>query len=219
MLDVPHIDWHFTGSGWPEPALHVDDKDLPEFYRSMDYILVPALIEGGPMSVLEALASGVEVIAPKVGWVPDFPHIEFALGDPVSLRQVLEELVAKRFALRESVMAMTWENWALHHDALFTSLLSSHNYIAGHHAVPTSKVRSAALITHGIEDKTLGGPSVRVPGTVRALKTMNVDAHAVYNNSPVISKVDVVHSFNVWLPRTALSLPLNSRTVPHWLIG
>ena len=206
VLDVPHIDWHFTGSGWPEPALHVDDKDLPEFYRSMDYILVPALIEGGPMSVLEALASGVEVIAPKVGWVPDFPHIEFALGDPVSLRQVLEELVAKRFALRESVMAMTWENWALHHDALFTSLLSSHNYIAGHHAVPTSKVRSAALITHGIEDKTLGGPSVRVPGTVRALKTMNVDAHAVYNNSPVISKVDVVHSFNVWLPRTALTV-------------
>jgi hypothetical protein len=55
----------------------VPEEELPEFYRSLDYVLVPARIEGGPMCVLEALASGMEVIAPPVGWVPQFPHIEF----------------------------------------------------------------------------------------------------------------------------------------------
>ncbi len=77
VIDIPDIEWVFTGDGWPLPGRAIDDADLPEFYRTLDYVLVPALNEGGPMCVLEALASGIQVIGPDVGWVKEFPHISF----------------------------------------------------------------------------------------------------------------------------------------------
>ena len=96
VMDVPGVEWHFTGEGWPGPAQKVDEDKLPAFYRSMDYILVPAVNEGGPMSVLESLASGTPVIASDVGWVKDFPHIPFERGNVESLRAVLTELVGSQ---------------------------------------------------------------------------------------------------------------------------
>ena len=123
VMGTPHIEWHFTGEGWPGPAEMVPADRMPDFYRSMDYILVPADYEGGPMPLLEALASGVEVIAPPIGFVPDYPHIEYETGSADSLRAVLERLTATRLALRSSVERRTWDQWALDHDRVFRSLV------------------------------------------------------------------------------------------------
>ncbi len=124
VMDEPGIEWHFTGEGWPGPSKHYASDQMPHFYNAMDYILVPSYYEGGPMSVLEALACGKEVIAPAVGFVPDYPHIEYAAGDAEDLRRVLKLLVAKRFTLRNSVVACSWENWAKHHHGLFRDVLA-----------------------------------------------------------------------------------------------
>jgi glycosyltransferase involved in cell wall biosynthesis len=122
VLDTPGIEWHFTGSGWPLPSRALEDAEMPAFYREMDYILVPSLYEGGPMCVIEALACGTKVIAPPVGWVPDFPHIAFRTGDAADLRRVLAQAVAAKLALRRTVEALSWDNFARAHHELFHAL-------------------------------------------------------------------------------------------------
>ena len=43
VMSIPGIEWFFTGEGWPGPALKIETEHLPEFYRGLDYILVPSL--------------------------------------------------------------------------------------------------------------------------------------------------------------------------------
>lgn len=122
VLDTPGIEWHFTGAGWPLPSRALTDAEMPAFYREMDYILVPSLYEGGPMCVIEALACGTRVIAPPIGWVPDFPHIEFRTGEAADLRRVLDGVVGEKLALRKTVEQVSWDNFANAHHQLFHAL-------------------------------------------------------------------------------------------------
>ncbi len=124
VLDEPGIEWQFTGDGWPMPGTAVAEADMPAFYRSLDYVLVPARYEGGPMSVLEALASGVEVIAPDIGFVEDYPHLPYRKNDAGDLRRVLRALVATREARHAAVASRTWEAWADAHHRVFTEVLA-----------------------------------------------------------------------------------------------
>jgi hypothetical protein len=84
-----------------------------DFYRAIDYLLVPSLEEGGPMPVIEAIAHGVPVIAPDVGWCWEFPVIRYACGDWSSLDAVLRGLTRPP----------TWEAWADAHARLFREAL------------------------------------------------------------------------------------------------
>lgn len=124
LMALDWIEWNFTGEGWPNPALNLSSNELASFYRHMDYILVSSLYEGGPMCVPEALASGTEVIAPPIGWVCEFPHIEYKTGDVDSLRNILTNLYQKKINLRNSVLSYTWDSWAKKHDILFTKYLN-----------------------------------------------------------------------------------------------
>lgn len=202
VMDLPDIDWHFTGSGWPEPGLHLAAEELPGFYRSMDYVLVPATNEGGPMCVLEALACGVPVIASEVGWAADYPHIAFERGSASSLRAVLERLLAERFALREHVAGVTWQNWADAHDRLFAGLATGGTTVSSPVAHKT-RVRSVALLMHGAEDLALGGPSVRVPRTGQELARIGLRASVNNRVDDAVRAAEVVHGFNIWTPADA----------------
>jgi glycosyltransferase involved in cell wall biosynthesis len=62
---------------WDLPIWNMDHTD---FYRSIDYLLVPSLIEGGPVPFMEALACGTLAITPPIGVIPEFPHIEYETG-------------------------------------------------------------------------------------------------------------------------------------------
>src|SRR5437870_1631550 len=54
-------------------AGRVPEAQLRDFYQRLDYVLIPSLVEGGPMSLLEGLSMGKPVIAPEnVGMVPEF---------------------------------------------------------------------------------------------------------------------------------------------------
>jgi len=214
VLDIPEIEWHFTGDGWPYPGLHLPDEQMPDFYRSMDYILVPSLYEGGPMCVVEALACGKEVIAPAVGWVPQHPHIEFETGNSQDLRRVLKEVVGHRLELRKSVVERTWDNWAVGHDAVFRECyqklsqtgaigVSQSTYVSLDAKLTQARI---ALTMHGDEYKSKGGPTVRVPKTVEHLQMRGVKAKSISYPASDISEYDLVHAFNVWPPDTALDL-------------
>ena len=207
VMDIPGIEWHFTGEGWPGPAQNIDEDNLPAFYRSMDYILVPAINEGGPMSVLESLASGVPVIASDVGWVRDFPHIAFDQGDPESLRAVLTELVERKMTLAHAVEHMTWDNWATQHDELFQRLfatLPKDLTASAVHRRP--RLGKVALLTHGAEDTTLGGPSVRVPRTRQEIQRLGLDVNYSHNLDRSTLSSDIIHLFNIWAPLDAVQI-------------
>jgi glycosyltransferase involved in cell wall biosynthesis len=202
VMDLPSIEWHFTGTGWPGPARHLTDAEMPDFYRSMDYILVPSLYEGGPMSVIEALACGCEVIAPPIGWVPEYPHIEYKTGDIDDLRRVLSDLIHKRTELRRSVLHRGWETWVNGHREVFETLARTLD-VKTKVAFPASGdypllAKRPGIIVHGSEtgvDK--GGPSVRAPATVKRLSRLGYDAELLTALTFDQRDYDICHVFNL----------------------
>ncbi len=83
------------------------------FYAAIDYLVVTSTEEGGPMPILEALARGVPVIAPNVGWAWEFPVIRYEpAGEYSALRHVLAQLTAPP----------SWEQWGEAHARLFAAL-------------------------------------------------------------------------------------------------
>ena len=66
----PGVAVRFTGGMMPSEA-------NPDFYRSIDSLVVLGSNEGGPMPVLEAIAMGKPVIAPDVGFAWDYPVLRY----------------------------------------------------------------------------------------------------------------------------------------------
>ncbi len=71
LQKIPGIEVRYTGG-------KLRFEQLPDWYRSMDYLLVLAALEGGLLPVLEGLAMGKPVIAPDVGWCWDYPVLRYA---------------------------------------------------------------------------------------------------------------------------------------------
>lgn len=102
----------------------VEEATLMEEYRRHEILLFPSLYEGFGMVFLEAMASGMAVIASPTGGVPDIiRHNEngyvVPAGDPEALASAVEELLKhpeKRESLglsaRLTARQLTWERIA-----------------------------------------------------------------------------------------------------------
>ena len=202
VMDIPDIDWHFTGDGWPGASQFVPEAELPNFYRTLDYVLIPALVEGGPMCALEALACGCPIISSNVGWVPEFPHREFRNGDANDLRRVLLQALQEKQDLASSVAAYSWTAWAENHNTLFGEILGENlRETAG----PIVQVlpeppHSSAIVVHGSEVGSKGGPTTRAPRTAVMLRRLGVDAKFIAGRDFSAEQFDVVHVLNIWHP-------------------
>jgi len=101
------------GDGWP-CEVSGEWSDPREFYNLIDYLIIPSLIEGGPVPLIDAIAYGVPVIAPReVGHCDEFPCIRYDKGDWDSLKEVLTKLTHPP----------TWNEWLTKHQELFRSYL------------------------------------------------------------------------------------------------
>jgi len=81
---LPTLHVCFTGSDWDTELSYIrklgvsanktgflPSMQLPKFYSSLDVYLMTARVEGGPCTVMEAMACETPVVATRVGMVPD----------------------------------------------------------------------------------------------------------------------------------------------------
>jgi glycosyltransferase involved in cell wall biosynthesis len=107
------------------------EQDLRDFYQRLDYVLVPATVEGGPLSLLEGLGMGKPVIAPEgVGMVPEFPETDairrYPAGDAEALAAVVMGCYEEKWQHARLVRDRSWDAWAQGHHHLFVQLLRAH---------------------------------------------------------------------------------------------
>lgn len=120
------------------PFVHfypADHSDLLHCYHALDLYLVTSREEGGPMGLMESMASGVPVVSTQVGMAPDL-IIDRVSGrlvtsdDPDHIAQIALELLSMpqlselRRQARSAVMAADWSVVARSHwEYVYTPLL------------------------------------------------------------------------------------------------
>lgn len=77
----------------------VNRSDLTDYYRHASFLVLPSLSEAFPLTALEAMASGIPVLASRVGVLPDLiePHqcgLVFTPGQAAELSQRIQTLAS-----------------------------------------------------------------------------------------------------------------------------
>jgi len=122
-----------SGRKWPCPTRMYRWEELPEFFRGLDVYVSTAVLEGGPMTTLEALATGVPVVIGRgVGLhdeLPDVPGIHrYRAGDLDDLVRAVDDALASyatvdRTALRRAVAPHSVQSWCDAHRSAFERLV------------------------------------------------------------------------------------------------
>lgn len=118
-------DWVASGRGWPVPMRRYAWAEMPRFIQSLDVLVCPSRVEGGPMTVLEALSCGVPVVVPSgvgiIDELPMLPGIErYPRGDANGIvaalaRAAFPSRPFDRDALRAAVAGHSVEAWCEAH--------------------------------------------------------------------------------------------------------
>jgi glycosyltransferase involved in cell wall biosynthesis len=69
--------------------------DTERFYSAFDVFLLPSLIEGMPLTILEAMTAGVPVVASRVGAIPELINNDkngFLVNNPKNVRMFVDAL-------------------------------------------------------------------------------------------------------------------------------
>jgi hypothetical protein len=130
LLDDPEVGAAIrivaASEGWGAPVWQFEDP--ADFYRAIDFLLVPSRLEGGPVPFMEALACGTMSVAPAIGVIPQFPHVPYPVGDAAALKAVLLDLarrhVSQRLFASQAMRGLDWAGWASAHEKLFRRLLA-----------------------------------------------------------------------------------------------
>lgn len=113
LVDLNEFDLVGAGEGWPCPTTFYRWDQMPAFYQSLDVFLVTSEVEGGPVTMLEALRCGVPVLAPAgVGMVDEFDVATYKRGDFQSLVSRLRLFQLGRAKRFQCVANRTAENFA-----------------------------------------------------------------------------------------------------------
>jgi glycosyltransferase involved in cell wall biosynthesis len=68
-------------------------KELPDWYRSANVVVLPSFTEGVPNVLLEATACGTPFVASRVGGIPEITHLGVNLLVPPGNSQALADAI------------------------------------------------------------------------------------------------------------------------------
>ena len=114
----------------------ISEDKMPDFYNSVDLVISPSKIEGGPMAIQEALACGKPIVCfQSVGVVDEFNHglIKIADFNEDNFIKAIEDWCDGKLVLnppkassvekmRSQVLKYTWENFVNEHDKVWSKL-------------------------------------------------------------------------------------------------
>lgn len=123
--DLSAFEFLFIGSGWEPIAQQMAslgvschlaptqfDEGLATLYGQSDVVLVTGYREGGPLPLLEALASGTKVLSPKLGYAADLLPEDCYYETVEDLYEKLERLVHNEIELHQMVRSWKWTDYA-----------------------------------------------------------------------------------------------------------
>ena len=136
QYDLTPFQFIFIGAGWDEmvsklyslgvaaSTFHAEtDEQLRPFYHQIDLLLVTGYREGGPLPILEAMASGADIISPAFGYAKDLLNKEQTYETLEELADKLESF-AEPFVMRHKLArAWRWQDYCSEHALLFGRLL------------------------------------------------------------------------------------------------
>ena len=123
LTKEPGLEVVAAGKGWPCPTTYYPWAKMQEFYRGLDVFLVTSEVEGGPVTMMEALACGIPVVAPTgVGMVDEFDVIKYPRGDYDAMLVRLLSMLRGRMRRRRMVMARTETAYVRAHEKAFEAL-------------------------------------------------------------------------------------------------
>lgn len=134
--DLTPYQFLFVGAGWDEMTeklkslgvaashIHADtDELLKAAYRQMDLLLVTGYREGGPLPLLEVMASGRDVLSPAFGYASDLLSEENLYKDIDDLIEKLDKRVAPFVFMHKLARAWRWQDYCAEHALAFGRIL------------------------------------------------------------------------------------------------
>lgn len=134
--DLSPFQFIFTGEGWGEfveqlkmvgvqaDCIHADtEQKLADIYSRLDLLLVTGYVEGGPLPLLEAMASGVKVLSPRFGYAADFLHESDLYNGVDELAASLRVWVEDNIYYHQLARAWSWKDYVNEYAMLIGELL------------------------------------------------------------------------------------------------
>jgi hypothetical protein len=134
--DLTPFEFYLAGGGWEEIAPRlgvcgiagqvvrpVDDNKLAEFYHTADVLLVTGYVEGGPLPILEAMASGTRVLSPRFGYAADYLDEENLYDGPDELMAKLHAMTEQSIYYHQLARAWGWADYCAEYALLIGRLL------------------------------------------------------------------------------------------------
>lgn len=124
QFDLTPFEFVLAGRAWEDIAAKlgqlgvkgeivrpVDDDVLAKFYQTADVLLVTGYMEGGPLPLLEALASGTKVLSPHFGYAADYLDDDCIYDDAKDLMGKLQAMVADSIYYHQLSRSWTWQDY------------------------------------------------------------------------------------------------------------
>lgn len=122
--DLSLFEFYLAGGGWEETGSKlaecgvkvnivqpVGDEQLAKFYQIADVFLVTGYMEGGPLPLLEAMASGTPVLSPRFGYAADYLTDEELYDTPAELMQKLTDIASPTVINHQVSRVWSWSDY------------------------------------------------------------------------------------------------------------